>query len=194
MATAALRELILSGELSEGDSLRQRELSDRLGVSQTPVREALKQLQSQGLITMDAHRGARVAESNQGALVENFQIRAALEGLAASQAAGRITEDALGQLEAVNAEIRALPVGDSAYLELNHRFHFLMYSCGGSPTLLALMRLLWQAMAEQFRVTRSFSESADQHEDILRALLAGDGVLAAALTRAHILSALDEGD
>ena len=51
MATAALRELILSGELSEGESLRQRELADRLGVSQTPVREALQQLQSQGLVT-----------------------------------------------------------------------------------------------------------------------------------------------
>jgi DNA-binding GntR family transcriptional regulator len=193
MVTAALRELIVSGELSAGASLRQRDLADSLGVSLTPVREALTRLQWQGLVRVDAHRGVRVAESDLGALVENVHIRAALEGLAAALAAGRVDGASLEALASVNSEIRALPAGDRRrYLELNQRFHSLVYASAGSPTLLALLRLLWQAIPAQFKVTRPFSQSADQHDEILAAMKPGDGALASSLIRSHILSALDD--
>lgn len=187
MVSAMLREMILSGELKGSQALRQRDIALQFDVSQTPVREALRRLESEGLVINDPHRGATVAESHAGGLEENYQIRAALESLGARLAARSITERQLAHLSELNDKMRAVGEADEAYAPLNREFHFFIYECADSPLLLSLMRLLWQSMPGGPRVLRSHGESTRQHDALLTALHDRDGGAAADATREHIL-------
>jgi DNA-binding GntR family transcriptional regulator len=169
--------------------LRQRDLAQRFGVSQTPVREAMRRLESEGLLICDTHRGFTVAAPDLSPTMENFQIRAALESLGASLAARKIDAAGLARLRALNDQMRALPDDDPRYQELNREFHFAIYEYARSPLLLSLMRLLWASLHGGPRVTRSHAESARQHDDILVALAAGDAAGASAQTYQHIMDA-----
>ena len=102
MVAALIRQLIITGDLPAGGQLRQRDLAKRFGVSQTPVREALRRLESEGLVVSDAHRGFTVVEPDDGPVEENFQIRAALESLGASLAARKIDADGIEALRDLN--------------------------------------------------------------------------------------------
>jgi DNA-binding GntR family transcriptional regulator len=186
MVAAMLREMILAGDLEPREPLRQRDLAARFGVSETPVREALRRLQSEGLVDADVHRGATVAEAEQGAIEENSQIRAALEALGASLAADRITEEELAELRQLNERMADPAIGDE-YFELNRKFHFLIYQSARSPLLLTLMRLLWRSVSPGPLVARSRVDSARQHAELLQALGERDKDKAAALIKAHIL-------
>lgn len=187
LVTSMLRELIVTGELQAGTSLRQRDLATRLGVSPTPVREALRRLESEGLVTTDAHRSATVTESSLDAKEENYLIRAALESLAAQLAANRITEQQLTTIEEINAQIVDLDADDGRYGQLNRDFHFGIYQAAASPVLLSLMRMLWQSMPDGPKVVRSNRESAAEHAAIIEALRVGDSRRASELTHAHIV-------
>lgn len=184
---AMLRELIISGELSPSEPLRQRDLAARFGVSQTPVREALRRLESEGLVVSDPHRGATVSQSRSGMVEDNAQIRAALEALGARLAARAVSEEHLARLRRLNDEMRALAEHDDAYASLNREFHFTVYEAAASPMLLSMMRLVWQAMPDGPKVSRTHRESVQQHDDLVEALAAGDAERAAAITAAHIL-------
>jgi DNA-binding GntR family transcriptional regulator len=189
MVAALIRQLIITGELPAGDQLRQRDLAQRFHVSQTPIREALRRLESEGLVIGDTHRGFTVVEPDDGPVEENFQIRAALESLAASLAARKIGPDGIGKLRDLNDQMRALADDDPRYTDLNREFHFMVYEHAGSPLLLSLMRLLWAALHGGPTVTRTYAESAHQHDEIIDALSAGDAAVAAAKTHQHIMSA-----
>ncbi len=185
---AMLRELIISGELSPSEPLRQRELASRFGVSQTPVREALRRLESEGLVVNDPHRGATVTASRNGIVEDNSQIRAALEPLGARLAARAISPEQLAMLRHLNHEMTTLPDGDDErYGVLNREFHFTIYESASSPMLLSMMRLLWQAMPDGPKVTRSHRESVEEHTALIEALAAGDAEQAAVITEHHIL-------
>lgn len=187
LVAAMLRELIFTGEIPAGRALRQRDLAARFDVSQTPVREALRRLESEGLVVGDAHRGFTVIEASAGATEENYQIRAALESLGAALAAKNIEPDGIDQLTALNAEMRALAEDDPRYAELNRNFHFAIYEYAKSPLLLSQMRLLWQSLHGGPRVLRTHRESTEQHDRIIDALRQGDAEAASALTHDHIM-------
>ena len=189
MVAALIRELIITGELTAGQQLRQRDLAQRFGVSPTPVREAMRRLESEGLVIGDTHRGFTVVTPDDGPVEENFQIRAALESLGASLAARKIDEAGLAELERLNERMRALADGDPRYAELNREFHFTLYQYSRSPLLMSLMRLLWASLHGGPRVLRTHAESARQHDAILDALRAGDADAASALTHQHIMGA-----
>jgi len=189
LVAALIRELVITGELAAGEQLRQRDLAQRFGVSQTPVREAMRRLESEGLLVCDTHRGFTVVMPDAGPLEENFQIRAALESLGASLAARKIDAAGLARLRDLNDQMRALADGDPHYAELNREFHFTVYSCARSPLLLSLMRLLWASLHGGPRVSRTQAESVRQHEEILRALADGDAEGASARTYHHIMGA-----
>jgi DNA-binding GntR family transcriptional regulator len=189
MVAALIRELIITGELTAGQQLRQRDLAQRFGVSQTPVREAMRRLESEGLVIGDTHRGFTVVTPDDGPVEENFQIRAALESLGASLAARKVDETGLAELERLNERIHALADGDPRYAELNREFHFTLYQYSRSPLLMSLMRLLWASLHGGPRVLRTHAESARQHDAILDALRAGDADAASALTHQHIMGA-----
>jgi DNA-binding GntR family transcriptional regulator len=189
LVAALIRELVITGELAAGEQLRQRDLAQRFGVSQTPVREAMRRLESEGLLVCDTHRGFTVAAPEFSRTVENFQIRAALESLGASLAARKIDAAGLARLRDLNGQMRALRDDDPGYAELNREFHFAIYEYARSPLLLSLMRLLWASLHGGPRVTRTHAESARQHDEILQALAGGDAEGASARTYQHIMGA-----
>jgi DNA-binding GntR family transcriptional regulator len=189
MVAALIRELIITGELGAGEQLRQRDLAQRFQVSQTPVREAMRRLESEGLVRGDTHRGFTVVEPDEGRTEENFQIRAALESLGASLAARKIDPAGIERLQNMNAAMQALADDDPRYAGLNREFHFTLYEYAHSPLLLSLMRLLWASLHGGPRVLRTHAESVRQHEEILDALRVGDAVGAADRTYRHIMGA-----
>ena len=189
LVAALIRELIITGELDPGEQLRQRDLAQRFHVSQTPVREAMRRLESEGLLICDTHRGFTVVAPDVGRVEENFQIRAALESLGASLAARKIDPAGLDRLRALNDRMRALADDDPGYAELNREFHFTVYEYAHSPLLLSLMRLLWASLRGGPRVARTHAESARQHDEILAALAEGDAGAASARTYLHIMGA-----
>jgi len=189
MVAALIRELIITGELAAGEQLRQRDLAQRFGVSQTPVREAMRRLESEGLVVGDAHRGFTVAAGDAGPVEENFQIRAALESLGASMAAEKIDAAGIARLQELNEQMVALAEDDPHYAELNREFHAALQAYSRSPLLMSLMRLLWASLQDGPRVARSQAASAREHDAILDALRAGDAEAAAARTHQHIMDA-----
>jgi DNA-binding GntR family transcriptional regulator len=193
LVAAALRELIMTGGLKAGTPLRQRQLAARFGVSATPVREALRRLESEGLVTNDVHKGSIVAQSA-GGLHEKVQIRAVLEGLAASLAAPRVTSDHLTELRAYNDRLLAPELSPSEVETINRRFHFLIYEIADSPLLLSLMRLLWKSFPGGPQVFRNPGDSHAEHDALLRALERHDGDEASRITQQHILGVLDRVD
>lgn len=193
LVAAALRELIMTGGLEPGMPLRQRQLAMRFGVSATPVREALRRLESEGLITNDVHRGSVVARSA-GDLHEKVQIRAVLEGLAARLAAPKITSGHLAELRAHNDRLLSPQLSASEVETVNRRFHFLVYEIADSPLLLSLMRLLWKSFPGGPQVFRSRRDSHAQHNELIGALEQHDGDEACRITEQHILGVLDHVD
>ena len=184
-----IRDLILSGELAPGDVLRQRDLAKRFEVSPTPVREALRKLESEGFITSELHRGAVVVRSEDARLFENFLIRANLESLAAGLAAQKVTSEDLDEITEIFEEMVQLDQDDKRRATLNRRFHFRIYEAARSPTLLALLNFLWGALDGGPRVSRSQEVSDQHHYAMLQALRREDSSAAAEYTRLHIMDA-----
>jgi DNA-binding GntR family transcriptional regulator len=186
-----IRTLIEDGEVVPGSVLRQRDLAERFGVSATPVREALRQLEVEGFVTTELHRGATVVRTEDARLEENFVIRAQLESLGAGLAASKITDAEMADLEAVLDKMAACGPYETARSELNREFHFRIYEAARSPVLLSLVRLLWRSLGLGPKVSRSSEESERQHRELLQALRRHDAEAAAECTRLHIMSALE---
>jgi len=189
IVTAALREMVVTGELAPGTELRQRDLAAQFNVSPTPVREALRRLESEGLINYHIHRGARVVDTAFGANEENFLIRAVLEGLAAALAAIRVTDEVIEELTALNAELATCDGPGARAFDVNRRFHFRIYEAARSPSLLALLRMVWQSFPPGSDTVRPLSESVRQHGEIIQLLASHDPAGAEAAIHAHITEA-----
>lgn len=184
---ALLREMIIGGEVKPGEALKQRELAARLGVSQTPVREALRRLESEGLVVIDPHRGATVNQSEEGAKEDQGQVRAVLEALGARLAAKYVTPELIKDLRRLNAVMQDMDEDDPGYTSANRDFHFAVYEAARSPLLLSIMRLLWQSILLGPMTTRIHQDSWKQHEQLIDALADRDGELAAEIMKEHIL-------
>jgi DNA-binding GntR family transcriptional regulator len=188
LVAVALKEMMHSGELAPGATLRQRDVAEQLGVSPTPVREAFRRLEAEGFIVTEAHRAAVVVRSENNRLYENAVIRAALEGLGAKLAADRIDDEDLRALETLNEQLANAPDHQAA-LGLNRRFLFRIYEITESPVLLAQLNLLWRTLGDGPPVDRPLSESVAHHQEIIAALRARDGDQAQAATSHHIIDA-----
>ena len=191
---ASLREDIVSGHLESGTRLRQVELARRFGVSTTPVREALAALQSEGLVRLHPQRGAVVFVPTIAGLREHYEIRAALEALAAARAAERFDPARGDALAAMLDEMAAGP-GVERYLELNLRFHSGLYELAGRPRLVEMIETLRDASSAYLHIyaKRDFpSDRLDaEHREILAACRAGDRRRAAEAVRHHLRQTVD---
>jgi DNA-binding GntR family transcriptional regulator len=170
MVAALIRELVITGDLPAGEQLRQRDLARRFAVSQTPVREAMRRLESEGLVTSDAHRGFTVSRADAGPAEASDQIRVTLERLAAALAATRIDDAGVDRLQHLSDQIQALPDSDPQLAALNREFHFAVYEHARSPLLMTVMRLLWASQHGALRRPETRAQSAWQHDDLLDAL------------------------
>jgi DNA-binding GntR family transcriptional regulator len=191
-----LKELILRGELPPGARLRQNDIAEMLGVSSTPVREALLALSRVGLVLLDAHKGAIVFAPSIDDVRENFEIRAALECLAVQHAAKNITEADLADLEDVSARMASCESLDERAV-LNARFHGIINSASGLRQLVAMLETLRESAAAYHVVfnTRQPSEHRRatilaEHAELLAALRARDPDRAARAAKLHVDGAL----
>jgi DNA-binding GntR family transcriptional regulator len=194
MAEAALAELqdsILSGELPPGAPLRLEELAERLGMSISPIREAVRRLESLGLAVHVPHRGARVSELALDDLRDTYEVRLVLEPLAVRRAAGRFTApDAAAAREHLADYVRAHERGDPRAARAAHTaFHFGLYAAAESEWLLRLIRPTWEN-CERYRSislqSRSVAEVEREHERILDACERHDPDRAAAELARHL--------
>lgn len=188
-----LRAALARGEIEPGQPIREQQLAAMLGMSRTPVREALRRAQITGLVQYSAYRGVTASELSTEDLVDVYRIRSRLEPLATELATPRLTSEQLARLEAYNAEIARL-AADGAVESIrraNDDWHQTIYHAAGSPRLYSLITTV---LAGSPRDTFTLSGRADltvrEHAQILTALRHRDAGLAATLMEAHILSAI----
>lgn len=188
----ALREAILCGDFRPGDRLVEGRLAERFGVSRNPVREALKALGNEGLITIAPRRGAVVTELSESEAADVVELRAALEGFSARLAARRLDPEAGASLARVLASGEAAAArGDSEELHrLNEQFHGQLANAGSNRVLADFMRTLRAKTHWLFAsVSRARAEESwREHAAILRAVLDRDEEMAALLASRHVSS------
>ncbi len=194
-AVEELRDRILAGEFAGGVRLGEVEIAGELGMSRTPVRQALLRLAAEGLVEIAPNRGARVIARSDAELEYVFEMRARLEGLAARQAATRATPEQLDLLDTLAHQLAeyAAERDTPMVTKLNARFHGTLLEIGESVTLGASVSGLMHASV-MARTQSSFDEAAFQrsvnhHIEIVAALRACDGDWAESVMRSHLLSA-----
>lgn len=191
----AIRSAIMNGTLQPRERLMEIQLAEELGVSRTPVREALRKLELEGFIVMVPRKGAYVADLSFKDIADVFEIRAALEGLAAGLAAERITEDELENMERlIVGKQEAINSGDiDKLVEVDTSFHELLYKASRNNRLAAIISNLREQI-QRFRLTSlSFpgrnKESLQEHKQLVEAIQARDSQLARQLAQEHIENA-----
>lgn len=188
-----LRERILSGEFTPGDRLVEGRLSEEMGVSRIPVREALRALAAEGLVTIEPRRGASVAVLSDAVAYDMVEVRATLEGLNAKLAAQRRTSATVERLQAF-LDAGAQATRDESFNEfiaLNSQFHEMLATIAGNIVLTDLMRSLRDRTALLFAPSnmRRAKQNWEEHGQILKAVIAGNGDLAALLASQHVHNA-----
>lgn len=189
VVASRLRQEILRGELEPGTRLRQGALAQRFGVSTTPVREAFALLQADGLVRIDAHRGAVVFRPSRDEVREFYEIREVLETLAISLALPHLDDTLLDALQERINEMRTT-VDDARWEELNQRFHLDMYRASGRDRLCSMIASLRDgssAYIHMFVAHQGPGERADdEHQHILDACRARNAAEARAAVKKHM--------
>lgn len=194
-AASVIRQALSSGAYGAGERLTTARLAKELGLSLTPVREALIELANEGLVEISPHRGARVAELGLTDLSDVYFARGVLEPAATRQAVGRLRAPDMAKLRSLHHDfIAAVEANDAgSLLDLNEQFHFAIYDASASPLLSRLIRIVWSsAPNDTFRLFPTRAErSVKEHTVILRALASGNAVRAEKAMREHICGSLD---
>jgi DNA-binding GntR family transcriptional regulator len=188
-----IRDRILAGDFAPGERLAEETLSAELGVSRMPVREALRALAGEGIVTLEPRRGASVTSFTAQQIQELVEVRATLESLNAKLAARRKDPAQIAELQRVlNAAAKISEKTDLATIqENNNRFHEALEAIGNNSVLSAIVRSLRDRTALIFaRQSRArVRENWKEHADIVRAVIAGDADLAALLAGRHVYNA-----
>ena len=191
-----LEEEILGGKLKKGAALTEIALSQRLGVSRTPVRSALHRLAEEGLIEIAPNKGAVVIGVTVEDLIDTYKIRTRLEGLASAMAAGRLGDgDRAELIEAVELADYYIAKKDTERLkELDTAFHSIIYRASGNRMLCKILTELHRNIKTYRKLSLSvpgrLEKSSDEHREILNAILEGDAEKADVLTSLHIERAM----
>lgn len=192
---AVLRRAILNGELTSGSRLVQAELAATLDVSTTPVREALRDLATEGLVQFDPHRGAIVTELSAHELNDIYEIRLVLEPMAMRQAVSKITPELLERLRKLHRAMLDEP-HSAEWVDRNRVFHLAVYEQAVSQRLATIIRNLQDASvmyigASLHRDPTHRDHANEGHAQILAALEAGDEDAAVAALVPHLQIALN---
>lgn len=187
-----IREDILSGRYAQGDELKEATLGKKLGVSRTPVREALRQLELEGLVEIIPNRGARVTGISQKDVRDIYQMRYWLEGLAARWAAEHMGEEQIAELEEVVflSEFHLKDERQEQIVKLDGRFHEVIYQASASRMLEHVLRdfhyYVKSARGISVKSKKRAEESVREHKAILEAIRNRNGELAEKLANEHI--------
>lgn len=189
-----IKSMILQGELLPGAQIREENLAETCGVSRTPVRDALRRLESQAFIRRSESQRSFVAEWSLDDIADAFELRVMLEGRAARRAAERIDQAALKQLQDCNKMIfkavAQAPADIQGFLEANREFHAIILEVAASRRLSSLLSALieqpvvWRTAHHYGR--EALLRSHSEHEELLAAFARRDGAWAEAVMSAHI--------
>jgi len=197
-ALEGLRRALIAGELAPGDRVRQEELAEEMGISLSPVREALAVLEQEGQVTYRPRRGYFVTELDAAQVREIYELREVLEERAARRALPLLDEDATGRIELAARECAgAAAAGDvAAELDANRRFHFAILGSPDQVHTMRLIRLLWDSTetyrALYYNSPHAREESLRAHERILAALREHDADRLVAELAGHRRAALTQ--
>lgn len=198
-ARDVLRQAILQGQLAPGERLTETQLAEQLGISRTPLREALRQLQSEGLVRRDHNGNLFVATVDAGEIESLYQCRIALERVSASLAARRAEEDGLSRMrQAIDEAGKAASEGDVVgLLHHNIRFHREIAQTANNRWVLRLLEQVWVQMplfrASVLSVPQEQREILAEHVQILERIAARDPDGAAEAMEEHLLRDLERG-
>jgi DNA-binding GntR family transcriptional regulator len=193
-AYSALIESISTGVIAPGDRLREEEVSARFGLSRTPVREALRRLEADGIVEHKPRQGAVVRKLSHGELVELYEMRGVLERTAAEMAAQHGSEAEFGALDDINHAIAAERANPARAAAINQEFHRGLYLACRNRFLLESARALNNSLMLLGPTTFTDAARIDtvvaQHQDIIEALRARDPAAAGAAAEVHLHTSL----
>jgi len=187
-----LRDMIVEGQLPAGSRINERALCEALGISRTPLREAVKVLAAEGLIDITPNRGASVAEMSLADVMEAFELMAGLEALAGELACQRISEAEMDEIEALHDEMVACRRREdlSGYYNRNRQIHRLISEAARNHALLQVYEATNRRLhALRFRSNfdvQKWDLAISEHETILAALKARDGERLSAILKLHL--------
>lgn len=191
----AIRTAVIRGELKAGARVSEPRLARRFSMSRTPVREALRQLDSEGFLTVTPRKGARVARFAEQDVVEFYELKALLEGYAARLAAVRMSERDIDRLAHLNEHMeRSFAAGELKKIARTHlSFHEHLIKASGNAQLVTLLNVLmkkFQRFTIQLALSGRNREAFVQHRQLIAALRARDAEAAEKLTRENTLLGL----
>ena len=186
-----LKESIIKGHLKPGERIAEPELAEKFGVSRTPVREALRQLESEGFLTVLPRKGATVSPITDKDVQEFYAIKSLLEGYAARIACERMTEKDVRRMEELNEQMKVFAENEDvkSFFKCDNRFHDVFLKACGNDKLYNLVHSLVQQF-ERFRITAlsvpgRMRDSVRQHEEIIDAFRRRDGERVEKLVKAN---------
>ena len=183
LVLASLREAILTAALPPGSRLRQERLADQFGTSRIPVREALRALEHEGLVTSLPYRGFTVTELDADDIEEVYELRILLESQAVRLAVPLMTDEDLTTLEVLYAQMTHASAGE-AQLAARERFYISLYSMAGRPRLVSLIARLRQEVARSLRWP-TLQHAPEHHEHFFELIRTGDQEGAASQLASH---------
>ncbi len=195
-----IREDILSGKYGKDEELKEKTIGDELGVSRTPVREALRQLELEGLVTIIPNKGAYVVGFSAQDIHDIYEIRSLLEGLCARWAAKRATPEQLEALEEIMmlSDFKVQRGHFDQLVELDNKFHQQLYEASGSKVLEHVLRnyhhYVERARKMTLPVPKRSVESNEEHRQILAAIRDKDEDQAEVLANRHMMNTIQNFD
>ena len=196
-AAQRLRQMLVEGDIAPGAKLNERELSQLLNVSRTPLREAIKRLAAEGLVELLPNRGAVAVALGEADVRHTFEVMAGLEAQSGALAAERITSQELAEIQAMHFEmLAAYPRRDlSAYYSLNARIHSAINAAAKNPVLAAVYdQVNARLQALRFRSNQDgakWARAVQEHGQMLEALAARDGAAMRELLQQHLRNKRD---
>ncbi|MDD5602697.1 MAG: GntR family transcriptional regulator [Eubacteriales bacterium] len=189
-----LREAIVTGGLKPGERLMEVHLAAKMGVSRTPVREAIRKLELEGLITMTPRKGVHVSGLSEKEIIDALEVRTAVEGLAASLAASRISPEELRELKKTGTQFKSyMDKGNlQGLVKKDIEFHDIIYQATKNDKLIQISSSL-REQVQRFRIIyiKDFSSQNDlssEHAEILKAISSHDSALAKKVAESHIIN------
>jgi DNA-binding GntR family transcriptional regulator len=192
-----LREMIMSGELREGDKIKENELCDWMGISKTPLREALRVLSAEGLIRLIPNRGAYVTTPTFEEIKEMFDVMSVLEGACARAAAEKMSEEDLSKLEKLHKRLEEQYDcrDQKEYIHQNNSYHALVQELAGNKTLNQIVNGLRQKILlyrfQSLNLPGRFEQSIQEHRSLLGAFRDRDPEKAEMLMKSHLKKQCD---
>lgn len=192
-----LRQMLVEGAIDPGAKLNERELSELLSVSRTPLREAIKMLAAEGLVELLPNRGAIAVSLTEADVLHTFEVMAGLEGLSGELAAERITPQELAEIQAMQFEMMAAYTRRdlSAYYALNARIHNAINAAAKNPVLgQVYQQVNARLQALRFRSNQDgekWKRAVKEHEKMIEALAARDGAAMREVLQAHLRNKRD---